>query len=252
MLALGRDLVFTTGIAPAWGGNGGGKGGGIGACGGGIREAPAPGIWRRPWQRGHETICPASFGSLFIAMLQWGQEIMLDIGVARTMETLLARRNRHGLKSTCTKEEVNNYYCACRPTPHRGEEEAGCSMPSPKRRIKHAAIVDAFAERLRELRASRNMTQKELAGHAKITISYVSRLESGGAAPGLDLLERIATALGVSIPDLLPIKTDPEMEERRRQVKGRLESLVTKAGSQTLAMLDLVLTRLEDSPAVAR
>lgn len=123
-------------------------------------------------------------------------------------------------------------------------------MPNKKRRIKHAAIVDAFAERLRVLRGARGLTQSELSAKAGITVSYVSRLEAGGAAPGLDLIERIASALGVSIPDLLPSKPDPETEERRKRVRDRLDVLMTKAGGQTLTMLDLILDRLEGSFAI--
>ncbi|MCB9921814.1 MAG: helix-turn-helix transcriptional regulator [Planctomycetaceae bacterium] len=44
---------------------------------------------------------------------------------------------------------------------------------------------------MRELRRSRGMTQAELARLAQITTSYVGRLESGGAAPEIDLVDRL-------------------------------------------------------------
>ena len=96
------------------------------------------------------------------------------------------------------------------------------------------------------------MTQRDLAAEAKVTLSYVSRLEAGGAAPGLDLVERLATALGVRIADLLPVEPDEEIEERRSAVKERLNVLVARAGVQTLTMLDLMLQRIEHSPAISR
>ena len=46
-------------------------------------------------------------------------------------------------------------------------------------------IVRLFAARLREVRHSRGMTQADLARRAHVTTSYVGRLESGGAAPGI-------------------------------------------------------------------
>ena len=67
-------------------------------------------------------------------------------------------------------------------------------MPARKRRIKHASIVDAFAQALARCALSRQMTQRDLADRANVTLSYISRLEAGGAAPGIDLLERLAQA----------------------------------------------------------
>jgi transcriptional regulator with XRE-family HTH domain len=123
-------------------------------------------------------------------------------------------------------------------------------MPTRKHRIKQAPIVTAFAERLREVRTARGMTQKSLADKARVTLSYVSKLESGGTAPGLDLLERLADALDVGIPDLLP-KSSPEPKERE-QVKERFEALLIKAGNETLSMLDSLLARIADSAVLGR
>jgi transcriptional regulator with XRE-family HTH domain len=75
-------------------------------------------------------------------------------------------------------------------------------MAKRKTNIRHAEIVQRFAVRLRELRHSRGMTQAELAQLAHVTLSYIGRLENGGAAPGIDLADRLAAALGASITDL--------------------------------------------------
>ncbi len=56
---------------------------------------------------------------------------------------------------------------------------------------------------LRELRAQRNMTQEELAKRAKITRSHLSLLEAGHRKnPSLDVLKRLARALGVPVAEL--------------------------------------------------
>jgi transcriptional regulator with XRE-family HTH domain len=124
-------------------------------------------------------------------------------------------------------------------------------MPTRKRRIKQAAIVNAFAERLRAVRLARGMTQKNLADKAHVTLSYVSKLESGGAAPGLDLLDRIAVALGVRVVDLLPTEA-VELDEQRRAVKERFDLLIVRSGAHTLSMLNSLLIRIADSPDVVR
>ena len=43
--------------------------------------------------------------------------------------------------------------------------------------------VLTFGERLRELRNDKGMTQKELAGEAGVSITYVSKLENGALPP---------------------------------------------------------------------
>jgi transcriptional regulator with XRE-family HTH domain len=57
--------------------------------------------------------------------------------------------------------------------------------------------------RIRKLRESRAMTQAALATKAKISREYVNKLESGRYDPTMGVLQRIARALGVSLPNLL-------------------------------------------------
>ena len=125
-------------------------------------------------------------------------------------------------------------------------------MPSRKRTVRQASIVRAFADRLRSIRQARGMTQRELADRAHITVTYVSRLEAGGAAPGIDLLERLAAALGVKVTELLPATPGEDADAQRERLKGQFEVVVKKSGPQTLGMIDVFLTRIAESPAIAR
>jgi transcriptional regulator with XRE-family HTH domain len=127
-------------------------------------------------------------------------------------------------------------------------------MPArkPKPRIKQAEIVHRFAARLRELRSSRGMTQAELAKLARVTPSYLWRLESGAVSPGIDLVDRLATSLGTTIHDLLPTASAdavPLLEERARLL---LDSLLETADQPTLVMLCPLLARLAESPTRRR
>ena len=90
-----------------------------------------------------------------------------------------------------------------------------------RRRIRHAEIVELFAARLREVRHSRGMTQAELARQAHVTVSYIGRLESAGAAPGIDLVERLAKALG---------KTPPEAHRLLDHARHDLRQRLLEAG----------------------
>ena len=61
-----------------------------------------------------------------------------------------------------------------------------------------------FATMLRRLRKSKGMSQAALAKKAKVPQGYISELEAGRKkTPGLDVLQRLARALGVKVTELL-------------------------------------------------
>ena len=80
--------------------------------------------------------------------------------------------------------------------------------------IRHDAIVAAFAQKLRQARRSRGMTQRDLARAAHLTESYISRLENAAIAPGIDLVARLARALGSPVGELLSVGETPEDNAR--------------------------------------
>lgn len=97
------------------------------------------------------------------------------------------------------------------------------------------------------------MTQRELAERAHVTFSYISRLEAGGAAPGIDLLERLAQALGIGVADLLPTSPgDGDLKAERDRAKKMFEAVLSKAGAETLSMLTTFLAVVAESPATSR
>ena len=61
-----------------------------------------------------------------------------------------------------------------------------------------AAELDklALARSIKELRESKKMTQAELAERAHTAQSAIARLESGKVVPRLDLLQKVANAMG--------------------------------------------------------
>jgi transcriptional regulator with XRE-family HTH domain len=121
-------------------------------------------------------------------------------------------------------------------------------MPRPKKQIEHDPIVARFGQRLREFRISRGLTQAQLAEKAQVTVSYITRLESGSYAAGIDLAARLAAALGTPVADLLP--TDPPPDDAallREQVRSLFESLLRSADRETLLMLAPLLARLVES-----
>ncbi|HVX12187.1 MAG TPA: helix-turn-helix transcriptional regulator [Pirellulales bacterium] len=126
-------------------------------------------------------------------------------------------------------------------------------MAKKKPIIKQAEIVELFAARLRETRSSRGMTQAELARQAKVAVSYIWKLESAAAAPGIDLLARLASALGTAPQDLLPPAAQPDSTAMLRdQAKKLFDGLLETADQPTLMMLCPLLARLGESPTRRR
>lgn len=122
-------------------------------------------------------------------------------------------------------------------------------MARKKTTIKHDEIVILFGRRLRERRLERGMTQAELASQAQVTMNYISRLEGGGAAAGIDLAARLATALGVTIADLLPMPTVPpeELTVMREQAQKLFASLLESEDRAVLSLLTQLLARLSEA-----
>lgn len=57
--------------------------------------------------------------------------------------------------------------------------------------------------KMKELREAHGMTQQELGTMVYVTSQMINQIEHGVKKPSLDLLERLADALGVSKVDLI-------------------------------------------------
>lgn len=75
-------------------------------------------------------------------------------------------------------------------------------------------------DRIRELRAERNLTQQQVAERAELDVSTLSRLESGKRRLAIDHLPGLAAALGVSVDDLLGSAGRPDPRVRREPIIG--------------------------------
>lgn len=71
----------------------------------------------------------------------------------------------------------------------------------PRNRLR--SIRTTLAENMRRLRLERQLSQEALALRAGIHRNYVSGIERRQRNVGIDNVERIAKALGVTVPELL-------------------------------------------------
>lgn len=85
-------------------------------------------------------------------------------------------------------------------------------------------VLDAVGPRLRDLRNRRGRTLAEVAEQTSISVSTLSRLESGLRRPSLDLLLPLAQAYRVPLDDLVgaPASGDPRVHPRPERRGNRI------------------------------
>ena len=84
--------------------------------------------------------------------------------------------------------------------------DLGCQRHEPRRREGEALedVQIRFGRKLREVRASKNVSQEKLAELAGLHRTYVSSVERGERNISLVNIEHLAKALGVPMADLMP------------------------------------------------
>jgi transcriptional regulator with XRE-family HTH domain len=87
----------------------------------------------------------------------------------------------------------------------------------------HDPVLDAVGQRLRSLRRQRQLSLAGLSAMAGISTSTLSRLESGGRKPTLELLLALARAYQVPLDDLVgaPPVGDPRVHLKPFHYGGR-------------------------------
>lgn len=106
---------------------------------------------------------------------------------------------------------------------------------------------DALAKNLKLFRKKKNWSQTELAKNAGTTLTHINRLETGKSNPSIEIVQKIALALEVSIDDLVSERDnskevkfenqafyekikllDTFSEEERNAVNVVIDSILTK------------------------
>ena len=75
--------------------------------------------------------------------------------------------------------------------------------PKTRYRSEDHALIEAFGQRLRELRTAQGLTQEELATRAGVEAAEVGFYERGEREPGIVMLMRLADGLGCEAMSLL-------------------------------------------------
>ncbi|HEX6702857.1 MAG TPA: helix-turn-helix domain-containing protein, partial [Gaiellaceae bacterium] len=98
---------------------------------------------------------------------------------------------------------------------------ADCGETIPKLRAQEIEDAEAFGARLRDARRRAGLTQRELAFRG-CTAAYISRMETGGRVPSLEIVRQLADRLGISEGFLLGTHGDAGLHPSSRDVRGEL------------------------------
>ena len=120
-----------------------------------------------------------------------------------------------------------------------GRESAGSAA------AKEAAFLNRLGERVRDARARRGLTRKDLARDSRVSERYLAQLEAGHGNISVLLLRQIAAALGLALNELLEEEEQPVELTLIRQLLQRLPK-------QRLARIRARLQSEFGSPAAER
>ncbi|MFF2493431.1 helix-turn-helix domain-containing protein [Agromyces sp. NPDC058064] len=115
-------------------------------------------------------------------------------------------------------------------------------------------MLDGVAARLRELRTRRGLTLAELSEETGISASTLSRLESGGRRPTLDLLIRLAAVYRASLDDLVgaPQIADPRVQPKPFYRDGTAIIPLTRSNPDLHAFKMVLPGHAPDAPVEQR
>ncbi|MDW8006457.1 MAG: helix-turn-helix transcriptional regulator [Thermomicrobium sp.] len=103
-----------------------------------------------------------------------------------------------------------------------------------------------LGQRIRALREAQGLRQEDLAARAMVNQSYLSQIENGKRDPSLDVLERIADALGIPVADLL---REPETEAPTHEDFAVWYALIERATERDRRLAMEILARsLRENP----
>jgi transcriptional regulator with XRE-family HTH domain len=103
----------------------------------------------------------------------------------------------------------------------------------------HKASLSAFAERMKQARELKELSQADVARKTGLQPSHISHFETGKRAPSFENLKSLADALGISTDYLLG------REVKTRAVGPTIQSVVRHAEKLTQSDLETLATFAE-------
>lgn len=110
--------------------------------------------------------------------------------------------------------------------------------------------MDSIGDNIKKLREQKGLSQKELAGLIGVNPAQYGRVENSKVEPTLKTLLKIASALEVSLDDIVKGKTDPlqEMEVKDKSLADKIrliDQLPEDEKATVLKVIDMALTKMK-------
>lgn len=107
--------------------------------------------------------------------------------------------------------------------------------------LQFVPVSDA-PNRIRELRIAAGLSQQALGDAINVSKVTISDLERGNMGLNLDYMERIAIALGVTAPELLPRRLNPyDLTPDARDLVDRYNAATPEQKDQLQRMADVIV-----------
>jgi len=107
-----------------------------------------------------------------------------------------------------------------------------------------------IGKRIRKAREKLHLTQEKLAEEVDVTSSFIGMLERGEKSPSVEVLEKVALALGVSVGHLTSREPEEELK-KSSQIKSKLVQKIHQLDSEqveTIAYVAEALGRYKPRP----
>jgi transcriptional regulator with XRE-family HTH domain len=102
-------------------------------------------------------------------------------------------------------------------------------------------LQEALAGILRGERRGRGLTLNDLAAAAGLSVAYLGEIERGKKYPSVSVLERLAGALALEVPDLLELVADEMRGPQQREIT---QAVGFALGNQTTSTPRIRVRRL--------
>lgn len=102
------------------------------------------------------------------------------------------------------------------------------------------ALKEAFAQRLKEIRKKRGLTQEKLAELVEVAPRHISFIETAKSFPSADLIERLCKVLQISYADIFKFRN----EFSRKELIDNLSKIIIKLDTNKLNYLYKIASEL--------
>lgn len=90
-----------------------------------------------------------------------------------------------------------------------------------------------FAQKIKEIRKSRKLTQEQLAELVGVDFRYISLIENAKSFPSCELIEKLSSVLNISYKDMF----DFEEKLSRKEIENRITELFKSLDDRNIGIL---------------